>query len=103
MSVIIIATARPLPEYRDTVVATFEAAVASVHEHDDGCQLYALHEADDRLVMIEKWANKDALEAHSKGHAVADLGAALKGKLAGPLDVQVLRPHRAGTAEQGTL
>jgi hypothetical protein len=61
MSVIIIATARPLPEYRDKVVATFEAAVASVHEHDDGCEL------------------------------------------SGPLDVQVLRPHPAGTATQGTL
>jgi quinol monooxygenase YgiN len=103
MSVIVIATARPLPGYRDEVVAAFEAAVASVHEHDNGCELYALHEADDRLVMIEKWADKDALAAHAKGPAVTGLGAALKGRLGAPLDVQVLRPHPAGTAEQGML
>jgi quinol monooxygenase YgiN len=103
MSVIVIATARPRPGCWDEVVRTFETAIAAVHEHDDGCDLYALHEGDDRLVMIEKWADRDALAVHSKGSAVADLGAALRGKLDGRLDVRVLRPHPAGTAAQGAL
>jgi quinol monooxygenase YgiN len=103
MSLIVAATARSLPGYRDEVVAALEAAVASVHEHDNGCELYARHKADNRLVLIEKLADKDALAAHAKGPAVTDLGAALKGKLGRLSDVQVLRPHRAGTAEQGML
>jgi quinol monooxygenase YgiN len=104
MSVIVIATAKPLAGYRDEMIAEFEAAVARVHAGDEGgCELYALREDKDRLVMIEKWADGAALAAHSKGEAVASLGAALEGKLDGPLDVHVLRPRPAGTAEQGAL
>jgi hypothetical protein len=33
----------------------------------------------------------------------AALGAALRGKLTGPLDVQMLTPHPAGSAQKGAL
>jgi quinol monooxygenase YgiN len=74
-----------------------------VHAHDDGCLLYALHEADDRLVMVEKWASAEALAEHARGPALAELSQALDGRTEGALDVQVLRPHPAGTPEQGML
>jgi quinol monooxygenase YgiN len=102
MSVIVVATAFPAPEHRAEVVKSFEAVVASVHD-EPGCELYALHEGRDRLVMIEKWASQDALAVHGKSPALAELHAALDGKLTADLDVQVLVAHPAGTVRQGTL
>ncbi len=74
-----------------------------MHDHDDGCLLYALHEGDDRLVMVEKWASADALAEHSRGAALAELNQALSGRLEGRPDVQILQPHPAGTPAQGAL
>ncbi len=104
MAVIVIATGIPLPEYRDEVIAAFETAIEQTHASEDGVLLYALHEGPDgRLVMIEKYASDEAFAAHSKSEALAALGAVLKGKVTGPLDVQVLTPHPAGSAAKGAL
>lgn len=102
-AVVVVATIRPLPEHRTEVIAAMEKVIADVHAHDDGCLLYALHEGDDRLVMVEKWASAEALAEHSRGAALAGLNEALNGRLAGDLDVQILRPHPAGTPAQGAL
>jgi quinol monooxygenase YgiN len=103
MSVTVVATIIPVPEHRAEVITAFEEIIATVHANDEGCELYSLHEGDDRLVMIEKWASPELLEAHSKGPGLAALTERLAGKVAGNLDVQVLRPHPVGTVEQGTL
>ena len=104
MAIVIVATAVPIPEYRDEVIAALEKAEDTVHSSEDGCLLYALHEGPDgRLVMIEKYADQAAVDAHVAGAGLAALSAALKDKLAAPLDVQVLTPHPAGTAEKGVL
>jgi quinol monooxygenase YgiN len=104
MAIVVIATLMPVPEqHRDEVIAALETAECKVHA-DDGTLLYALHEGrDGRLVMIEKYADQDALRAHGQSAELAELGAALEGKLTVPMDVQVLTPHPAGTAEKGTL
>jgi quinol monooxygenase YgiN len=102
MSVVVVATIHPIPEHRDEVAAAFTDTVARVHA-EDGCQLYALHDGEDRLVMIEKWASEEALAVHGRGPALVDLNARIAGKYLGEIDVQVLRPHHAGTAQQGTL
>src|ERR1039458_2330713 len=110
--VVVVATIRPLPEHRAEVIAAMEKVIADVHADDDGCLLYALHEGDDRLVMVEKWSSAEALAEQSRGPALADpprgpalaeLSQALAGRLEGDLDVQVLRPHPAGTPDQGTV
>ena len=102
-AVIVVATVFPVPEHRAEVIAAFEAAVARVHDDEPGCELYALHEGRDRLVMIEKYASQDAYAEHIKGAGLAGLRAALQGKLSAPLDVQTLVPHPAGTADKGAL
>ena len=102
-AVIIVATAFPVPEHRAEVIAAFEAAIAQVHDEEPGCELYALHEGEDRLVMIEKYASEDAVTDHRKGAGLAGLAAALKGKLSAPLDVQILAPHPAGAQSKGAL
>jgi quinol monooxygenase YgiN len=101
--VVVVATIRPLPEHRAGVIAAMEKTIADMHSHDDGCLLYALHEGDDRLVMVGKWSSAEALAEHSRGPALAELSQALAGRLEGGLDVQVLRPHPAGTPDQGTV
>lgn len=100
MSVVVIATIRPLPGHREDVVAAFSQAVAAVHG-EDGCELYALNEAADRLIMIEKRASQEALDRHAGGPNLAALGPKLAGKLAGAPEVVVARPVPAGDPAKG--
>ncbi|HEX3787373.1 MAG TPA: antibiotic biosynthesis monooxygenase [Pseudonocardiaceae bacterium] len=103
MSVVVVATIHPLPEHRAEVIAVFAETIARVHAEDAGCELYALHEGEDRLVMVEKWASAEDLAAHSKGSALAEMNGRLAGKVAGRPDVQVLTAHPAGTDSQGAI
>ncbi len=102
MSVVVVATIVPLPEHRDEVIATFTETVARVHE-EDGCELYALHQAEDRLVMVEKWASPEALRTHSQGAALAALNPQLRGKISGPAEIIVLQAVPAGDPGKGQL
>lgn len=102
-AVVVVATIRPQPGRQAEVVQVMEATIARVHAEDEGCLLYALHEGDDRLVMIEKWTSAEALAQHSRGPALAELSQALDGLVQGPPEVRVLRPHPAGAAAQGTI
>jgi quinol monooxygenase YgiN len=103
MSVVVVATIQPRSGCRDQVLAALEDAVARVHAEDGGCELYALHEDGDQLVMIEKWASPEALTAHSRSPAFTELAGRLEGNLETGLDVRVLTPRPAGTQMQGRL
>jgi quinol monooxygenase YgiN len=104
MAVVIVATLFPIPARRDEVIAAIETAQAKVHASDDDCLLYALHEGrDGRLVFIEKYTSMEAVGAHSRSAELAELTGALDGKLAKPMDVQLLTPHPAGSADKGVL
>ncbi|MGO8961771.1 MAG: putative quinol monooxygenase [Streptosporangiaceae bacterium] len=102
MSVVVVATIVPKPEHRDEVIAAFRDTIAQVHG-EDGCELYALHEAPDRLIMIEKWASPEALGTHSKGTALAALNPKLAGKVAGRPEVIVTQQIPAGDPAKGQL
>ena len=102
MSVVVVATITPLPEHRDEAIAALTETVAQVHQ-EDGCELYALHQAADRLVMIEKWASPEALRTHRKGAALAALNPRLAGKITGPAEVIVLQAVLAGDPGRGQL
>jgi quinol monooxygenase YgiN len=102
MPVVVVATIRPLPEHRDAVIAAFTEAIPLVHA-EPGCLLYALTQADDRLVMIEQWESEEALAVHSAAPAVTKARAANEGKLAGDPEVLVLRPVPAGDPAKGQV
>ena len=53
--------------------------------------------------MIEKYESGQARSEHAKGAALAGLRSALPGKLSSGLDVQVLVPYLAGTAQKDAL
>jgi quinol monooxygenase YgiN len=103
MSVTVVATIVPKPEHRAEVISALEVAIADVHANDEGCELYALQEADDRLVMIEKWGSAELLDAHGSSPAVLTLGDKMRGKLESTPEVRVFIPHPAGTPEKGTI
>jgi quinol monooxygenase YgiN len=102
VSVVVVATIIPLPEHRDEVIATLTATIPKVHT-EDGCELYALHQAEDRLMMIEKWASLEALNSHRRGAILAAMNPQLAGKAAEPAEVIVLQPVPAGDPSKGQL
>lgn len=102
MSVVVVATLVPLAEHRDAVIAALTDAIPQVHA-EDGCELYALNEASDRLIMIEKWASPEALRVHSKSPALAAMNPKLAGKVAAPPEIIVLNQVPAGDPAKGTV
>jgi quinol monooxygenase YgiN len=102
MSVVVVATILPLPEHRAEVIEVIKQTVGQVHA-EDGCELYSLHEASDRLVMVEKWASQQALDTHAKGPNLAALGPRLAGKVAAAPEVIVLQPVPAGEPAKGSV
>ncbi|MBI4940352.1 MAG: antibiotic biosynthesis monooxygenase [Actinobacteria bacterium] len=102
MSVVVVATITPQPGQHEAVRAALLEAIPAVHA-EDGCELYALHEKDDRLVMIEQWSSAEALAVHSKGAALAELGPRLAGKVTAAPEVVVLTAVPAGDPVKGVV
>jgi quinol monooxygenase YgiN len=102
MSVVVVATALPIPEHHAEVVTALEEAIARVHD-EPGVELYTPHEGAGRLVMTGKCDSSQAPPEHAKGAAPADVRSALQRKPSGGLDPQVLVPHPAGNARKGAL
>jgi quinol monooxygenase YgiN len=102
MPVVVVATILPLPEHRAAVIDAIKATIEQVHA-EDGCELYSLNEAPDRLVMVEKWASQQALDAHAKGPTLAALGPKLAGKVTAAPQVVVLEPVPAGDPAKGAV
>jgi quinol monooxygenase YgiN len=75
---------------------------AAVHE-EDGCEVYALHRGQDRLVFVEKWRDDDAFRAHVAGPNVKTLNEKLAGRVAETRDVQVLEALPVGDSGQGEV
>ena len=103
MPVVVVATITPKPEHRDAVIAAMKKTVPLVHD-EDGCELYALHTDDERLVMIERWTSREALKKHGTDSAgLRVFNEAIDGKLAGPTVVLRLDAFPAGDEAKGQL
>jgi quinol monooxygenase YgiN len=102
-AVIVTATFIPREGASDQVVSALKKGIENVHQ-EKGCELYALHAADDgTLTIIEKWESVDALQEHAAGTAVANLDKSLVGLLTAPPLVVRLLPVPTGTLGAGTL
>jgi len=103
MSVVVTAVFHPAAGRTTELITALRATIPAVH-HEEGCQLYAIHDAaDGTITMIEKWDSAEALAAHAAGPAVKALQAAVTGLVAAPATVTTMVPLPAGTAEQGRL
>ena len=101
--VVVVATIVPQAEHRKDVRKALTHAIDRVHDEDEGCLLYALHESPEAFVMIEKWSSAETLKAHSQSPAYQELGGALGSRLAGAPEVKFLTAIPAGTDRQGAL
>ena len=102
-SIVVTAEFTPKAGTFDELVNVLSDAVAEVHG-EEGCLLYAIHRhPDGRIIMIEKWASAELLDAHGSSSAVQRLNAQAGPLLAGPVIVTRLAPIPAGTDAQGLL
>jgi quinol monooxygenase YgiN len=101
--VVVTAVFRPLPGRHDDARAAIEGALPDVHA-EDGCLLYALHDAaDGTLVLIEKWESQGLLGAHAAGEAVKRLNVAIDGFLEQPPTVVTMAPLPGGDPVKGRI
>jgi quinol monooxygenase YgiN len=102
-AVVVTAVFTPVAGRREDLRAAIEGALPDVHA-EDGCLLYALHDAaDGTLVLIEKWESQELLDAHSTGEPVKRLRAAIDGLVDGPAAVVTMVPLPAGDPVKGRL
>ncbi|WP_300452509.1 putative quinol monooxygenase [Accumulibacter sp.] len=91
MSLSIIASIVAHPEHRETVRQALSAMLTPTRA-EAGCRQYDLHvdQADpNRMVMIERWTDDAALDAHVATPHMAQLKAIIGDKTAG-IDIQRL-------------
>lgn len=96
MSIVVIAHLRPIDGRLNEVLASMREAAPAI-QAEDGCELYAPHvDGTGAIVLIEKWASVEALDAHGAGEPVAAQRAGLAGLLQGPAEVARLSPVGEG-------
>ena len=102
-SLVVTAIFRPRDGKREQVLAAMERVIPRVHA-EEGCNLYAIQEADDgTIAMIEHWDSAALLDAHGAAEPVADFNAELEGLLESPVEVTRYTPIPVGDARKGIV
>lgn len=95
--VTVIARLEATPGRRDDLLAAFEVFMPAVHA-EPGTEIYSLHldEADENtLWVVEVYADRDALNAHSSSASFAEFLGSLGGLVAGAPDMYTAVPAAA--------
>lgn len=101
-AVVVTAVVHPAPGQKEALVEALRTTMPGVHE-EQGCRLYAIHDADDGTVtMIEKWDSAADLQAHSTSPAVEALRDAVAPYVTEPATVTTMTAIPVGGAA-GTL
>jgi quinol monooxygenase YgiN len=82
----------------------FKALVDPTHA-EDGCILYALHRGHDdprKLAFIERWASKEAIDAHLESDHVKDVLTKVD-ELFSSADITVYEAVPGGQEKKGSL
>lgn len=102
MSLVVTALITAKPGRLQDVVAAFTKVSPLVHE-EPGCELYAAHTDGEVVVMVERWASEQDLDAHANGAALVKLDQLLGDALAAPAKVWKLRNVPIGDSTKGTV
>src|SRR5699024_7889897 len=103
MTVVVTAVFHPMPGKQQELAEAMRRGNEAVHT-EDGCELYAIHEAEDgTIVMIEKWSSVEALDIHGDSEQVKILRADVADLVEKPAVVTRMTPLPRGTEEQGRL
>ncbi|WP_406689959.1 putative quinol monooxygenase [Saccharopolyspora sp. ID03-671] len=101
--VVVTAVFHPVPGKRDELETVLKSVIPDVHE-EQGCLLYALHEAPgETLVLIERWESRELLAAHQRADAVARLNAEVVGLLQSAPEVVTMSALPCGDEAKGRL
>ena len=85
--------------------ALVRTIIAPTHA-EDGCITFALHQdLDDprRLVLVERWTSREALDRHLGSGHLATFRAAAPEVMAGPAQIHVMEALPEGDAAKGRL
>lgn len=67
-----------VPGREEEALEALRALIEATHANDEGCLLYAAHRVADeptKVVMVERWASPQSLEAHGQtDHVAAAMG-----------------------------
>ena len=89
---VVVTVFTPRPEARGELVEALREFLPGVHR-EEGCLLYALHDADDgTIVLIEKWTSRATLDRHNEAPALAELDREVAPFLAAPTTWTTMDP-----------
>ncbi len=83
----------------------FEALMAPTHQ-EDGCIMYALHRGVDdprRLAFVERWASREALDAHLASAHIQDVLSRAPDLFSDGGDIVVYEAVPGGQATKGSI
>jgi quinol monooxygenase YgiN len=103
--VVVVGSFKAEPGKETEALQAFKDLVGPTHG-EDGCILYALHQgADDpsQLAFIERWASREALDAHLTAPHVAAILERAPELFGGSGTITVYDAVPAGDAKQGAL
>jgi quinol monooxygenase YgiN len=83
----------------------FKALLEPTHA-EDGCILYALHRGVDdprRLTFIERWASREALDAHLASPHIKEVLARVEDLFGDSAEIVVYEPLAGGETGKGSL
>ena len=89
----------------DEATAAFQELVEPTHA-EDGCILYALNQGTDnprRLAFVERWASRDALDAHLETPHIQAILGRLDELFADLRDITVYEAVPGGEQAKGSL
>lgn len=103
--VVVVVLSRAKPGRGDDGLAAYSALAATTHD-EDGCLAFALHRDPsdaERIVLIERWASREALDAHLTMPHLAEFRASTGDLWAEPATILVLDAVVSGDPAKGLL
>jgi quinol monooxygenase YgiN len=86
-------------------IEAFRALMEPTHD-EDGCILYALHRGSDdprRLAFVERWASREALDAHLASAHIQDILSRAPDLFADGGDIVVYEAVPGGETTKGSI
>ncbi|MGD9694071.1 MAG: putative quinol monooxygenase [Thermoleophilia bacterium] len=101
----VLVLARAKPGRGDDAQAAFQEVAVPTHA-EAGCILYALHRVTgdpERLVLIERWESREALDAHLATDHLTEFRAGSADLWESPPEIILIEPAPAGDPVKGSL
>ena len=103
--VVVVVLSRARPGRTEDGLAAYSALAATTHG-EEGCLAFALHRDPsdvERIVLIERWASRAALDAHLAMPHLSEFRSASADMWAEPATIMVLDPVASGDPAKGLL